>query len=79
MHGDINDIKNVVLKEDDYLNYSKSHELIEMFIKSLLFDKTFLFVGYSLNDNNLKLIMSYINYMANVLKIKRAPHYLAVS
>lgn len=41
MHGDINDIKNVVLKEDDYLNYSKSHELIEMFIKSLLFDKTF--------------------------------------
>lgn len=32
-----------------------------------------------MNDNNLKLIMSYINYMANVLKIKRAPHYLAVS
>lgn len=62
MHGDIDDIQNIVLKEDDYLNYSQNHIIIETFIKSLLIDKTFLFVGYSLNDNNLKLIMSYIDF-----------------
>lgn len=80
MHGDISDIKNLVLKEDDYLAYSYSHEIIESYIKSLLFDKTFLFVGYSLNDNNLKLIMSYIdNYVKNNKINNRPPHYLVVN
>lgn len=79
MHGDIDDIKHIVLKEDDYLNYSKNHELIEMCIKNLLINKTFLFIGYSLSDNNLKLIMSYINYFAKDLSIKRSPHYLVTN
>ena len=35
MHGDIDDIQNIVLKEDDYLNYSQNHIIIETFIKSL--------------------------------------------
>lgn len=79
MHGDIDDLNNIVLREDDYLNYSLNHELLEIYIKSILIDKTILFIGYSLNDNNLKLIMSYINYFANNLKIKRPPHYLAIN
>ena len=82
MHGDKDDfdkcrINNIVLKEDDYLKYSHTHEIIESYIKSLLFDKTFMFVGYSLSDNNLKLIMSYIDYYAKSQGIKnRNPHYL---
>lgn len=80
MHGDISDFENIILKEDDYLTYSYSHEIIESYIKSLLFDKTFLFVGYSLNDNNLKLIMSYIdNYVKNNKINNRTPHYLVVN
>ena len=79
MHGDIDDIQNIVLKEDDYLNYSQNHIIIETFIKSLLIDKTFLFVGYSLNDNNLKLIMSYIDFFVKEKRIEnRQPHYLVV-
>lgn len=79
MHGDIDDIKNIVLKEDDYLNYSQKHIIIETYIKSLLIDKTFLFVGYSLNDNNLKLIMSYIDFFVKEKKMEnRQPHYLVV-
>lgn len=79
MHGDIDDIENIVLKEDDYLNYSQKHIMIETYIKSLLIDKTFLFVGYSLNDNNLKLIMSYIDFFVREKKVKnRQPHYLVV-
>lgn len=64
MHGDIDSLDNIVLKESDYIEYSQTHILIETYIKSLLVDHTFLFVGYSLNDYNLKLIMGWINYLA---------------
>ena len=63
MHGDIDEPDKIVLKEQDYLNYSQNHVLIEMFVKSLLVDHTVLFLGYSLNDYNVKQIISWINYM----------------
>ncbi|VDG17784.1 hypothetical protein [Lactobacillus johnsonii] [Lactiplantibacillus mudanjiangensis] len=68
MHGDINNLSSIVLKESDYLNYDNTHVLISTFIRSLLATHTFLFVGYSLRDNNLKLIMSWINYIQNKLQ-----------
>ena len=44
-----------------------------------MIDKTFLFVGYSLNDNNLKLIMSYIDFFVKEKRVEnRQPHYLVV-
>lgn len=79
MHGDVDEVEHIVLKEDDYLNYSQNHILIETYIKSLLIDKTFLFIGYSLNDNNLRLIMSYIDYFAKENKIDRSPHYMTTN
>lgn len=63
MHGDIEYPDTIVLKEADYLEYSQRHVLIEMFIKALLADHTILFLGYSLNDYNIKLIISWINYI----------------
>ncbi|MDG5855265.1 SIR2 family protein [Clostridium beijerinckii] len=68
MHGDIEKLENIVLKEDDYLSYSQKHILIETIIKSLLLDHTFLFVGYSLNDYNLKLIMKWRDIIADSYK-----------
>lgn len=61
MHGDLEDRKSIVLKEDDYLEFSSTHTLVETFIKSLFVNHTILFVGYGLKDNNLKLIMSWVN------------------
>lgn len=63
MHGDIDDLSTIVLKEADYLEYTQNHILIEMFVKSLLTDHTILFLGYSLNDYNIKLIISWINHI----------------
>lgn len=63
MHGSLHDYSSIVLKEQDYLNYSQTHILIELFIKSLLTDHIILFLGYSLNDYNIKLIISWLNYM----------------
>ncbi len=63
LHGDINNLKEIVLKEADYLEYSQRHVLMEMFVKSLLADHIIMFLGYSLNDYNIKLIISWINYI----------------
>ena len=63
MHGDVSNCDTIVLKEQDYLNFSQTHVLIELFVKALLTDHTFLFLGYSLNDYNVKLILSWINYI----------------
>lgn len=63
MHGDLSEPNSIVLKEQDYLNYSQNHVLIELFIKSLLTDHIVLFLGYALNDYNIKLILSWLNYM----------------
>lgn len=56
MHGDLIR-KNIVLKEDDYLNYSTNFKLIESYVRSIFINNTVLFVGYSLQDYDLKLIM----------------------
>ena len=42
MHGDLSEPSSVVLKEQDYLDYSQKHVLIELFIKSLLTDLSWL-------------------------------------
>jgi hypothetical protein len=59
IHGDLNDT-DIVLKEDDYLDYSQNHPLIEAFIKSVFASKVVLFVGYSVSDINLKMIMQEV-------------------
>lgn len=62
MHGDFTKPESIVLKEGDYLEYENTHPLISAFIRSLLINHTFVFLGYGLNDYNLNLIISWINY-----------------
>ena len=78
MHGDIKEDDSIVLKEDDYLKYSFEHRLIETMIKSLFLNHTFLFVGYSLNDYNLKLIISWVNEISKQYEIskERCKHFI---
>ena len=47
---------------------------MEVFLKSLLIDHVFLFVGYSLNDYNLKTFVSWIEYIAQEMKVKDGMH-----
>ncbi len=62
MHGDFTHPKSIVLKEADYLEYENTHPLTSAFIRSLLINHTFVFLGYGLNDYNLNLIIGWINY-----------------
>lgn len=59
MHGDLVK-KNFVLKEDDYLNYSRNFRLIENYVESIFINHTVLFIGYSVQDYDLKLILKRI-------------------
>ena len=58
LHGDFK-YNNFVLKEEDYLNYSESFKLIETLVKSIFSTNTVVFIGYSLNDYNIKLILNW--------------------
>ena len=58
VHGDI-EHRNIVLKEDDYLNYSDDFKLIETLMKSIFATNTVVFIGYGLNDYNIKLILNW--------------------
>lgn len=59
MHGDFLH-GNFVLREDDYLYYSKNYKLIEAYIKSLIATNVVLFVGYSFSDPDVKQIFSWV-------------------
>lgn len=59
MHGDFQH-NNFVLKENDYLHYSKNFKLIEAYIKSLIATNVVLFLGYSFNDPDVKQIFVWI-------------------
>lgn len=58
IHGDFEN-DNFVLKEDDYLSYSRDFRLIENYVKSIIGTKVVLFVGYSFNDPDIKQIFSW--------------------
>ena len=75
MHGDFEN-RNIVLKEDDYLNYSFNFTLIENYIKSLIATNTVLFIGYSVNDANFNLIFQWVK---SILKNHFQPAYLIES
>lgn len=56
MHGDFK-TDNIVLTENDYLDYSRNFPLIRAYIMSLFASKLVLFIGFSFNDINLKYIL----------------------
>lgn len=61
-HGDIDDYTTIILAEEDYNNLIHKHLAYKEFLKALLQFKTFLFIGYSLNDLDFKLIRNHLKY-----------------
>lgn len=59
MHGDLK-TKNIVLKEDDYLDYQMNFPMISTLIQSLMLNHTVLFIGYSLKDSTFNSIFRLV-------------------
>ncbi|WP_270993186.1 SIR2 family protein [Listeria seeligeri] len=81
MHGDIDNLDSIVLKEDDYLNFSQNKILIETYIKSLMVNHTFVFIGYSIADYNFKQIINWVDAMTSNYdrnREYRSKHFLVV-
>lgn len=79
MHGDLELPETIVLKESDYIDYEQKHPLISTFIRSLLVNHTFVFLGYSLNDYNLNLIIGWINYFRKIYGVEERPLNFLIS
>lgn len=75
MHGDFAS-DNIVLTEDDYLDYSKNFPLIRSYVMSLFASKLVLFVGFSYSDINLKYILRDVRHS---LGDKMQPVYMLAS
>ena len=72
MHGCF-ETENIVLTENDYLNYSQNFPLIESWIKALFASRLVLFIGFSFSDINLKYILQRVD---SVLGEHKQPSYI---
>lgn len=58
VHGDFSG--GFVLKEQDYLDYEYNYKLIDNIVKTIFATNLVLFIGYGLNDYNIKLILNWV-------------------
>lgn len=63
MHGDYTDSANCVITKDDYEIYNKFRNVFTVALQGHLVTKTFLFIGFSFEDPNLKYILSRIRIL----------------
>ncbi|KAA6496783.1 SIR2 family protein [Helicobacter pylori] len=67
MHGSL-DENNIVFREQDYLEYSNIFPLIENYIKGVFSTDTVILLGYSLSDQNVKQVISWVNSHSKSVK-----------
>lgn len=63
VHGDFSKGfkgRNIVLKEQDYMDYERNFSLISNLTKSILSTHTVVFIGYSLRDYNVNLLLNWV-------------------
>lgn len=58
LHGDFS--KEFVFKEQDYLDYEHNYILLDNIAKTIFSTNLVIFIGYSLNDYNIKLILNWV-------------------
>ncbi|MCM1181168.1 MAG: SIR2 family protein [Clostridium sp.] len=72
LNGDINNLDNIVITQNDIDNYASRHALFLTFLKRELVTNTFVFVGYSFND---KIILSALAEINTCLGDSANTHY----
>ncbi|BBM82188.1 SIR2 family protein [Candidatus Uabimicrobium amorphum] len=75
IHGDIDTPHEITLSKEDYDHYFQRRPALSALLKGLFLNRTFLFVGYSLRDPNLNIILQEVG---NLLKKAQRPIYMIV-
>lgn len=57
IHGTVQDPSSVIITEDDYNKFDTKYELIRAQLLSLFMHNPIIFMGYSLNDDNIKKLL----------------------
>lgn len=67
LHGDIYDPESLVATEEDYDKFINTHPLLATFLSNLLITRTPIFIGYSLDDADFRLIWQILkNRLGNL-------------
>ena len=72
IHGSIESAKKLVITEDDYVDSLSRETLIKHALRFIMATKTILFIGYSLADYDIRVLLKQIAPQ----KSERASHYL---
>ena len=79
IHGDF-DRKNIVFTEDSYLDYERNFPLISRILTSILATNTVVFIGYSLSDFNIRLLVNLLKPLyQKIERDKKALIYIKLS
>lgn len=75
MHGSVDSPlpENIIITKEDYEDYSITHPLTTERLRSDLLSKSFVFIGYSYRDPNIKAIMTEVRHLCNR---RMTPHYM---
>lgn len=72
IHGSSSSPNDIILTEDDYIQFDKKYELIRAQLLSLFIHNPIIFIGYSIEDENikkiLKIIFTYLKPNSELLK-----------
>lgn len=75
MHGDVNHADNTVLLQTEYELYAENHPLMLNALNRDLTNCTFLFLGFSFTDANLRYILANLRVLAERNKGEIKTHY----
>lgn len=77
LHGDFSIPQNMIISENDYDTYLENHKLFSTYLSSLFITKTPFFLGYSLDDPDIRSLWQIVN--SRLGQLQRPAYTIAVN
>lgn len=68
LHGDFNHPERMVITENDYDNFIENNKILSTYVSNLFITKTLLLIGYSFEDNDIRILWQIIGTRLGKLK-----------
>ena len=60
IHGCVDNISNIIITEEDYKKFDEQYDLIRAQLLSIFIHNPIIFIGYSINDDNIKKVLKTV-------------------